>query len=162
MKKWNLIHLTIFQNQWNELNGQHTEIKRQAEGHFGEHGMHIGMPENKPATKGLPNINGQDQKCRTVADKPDDNGQINNIFQFVNAKHIFQQTGEKGPAANGNDGKIRPDPQGKSIIVIHVGLVQAFKPAQPHGINAPQHDYTNHRDPGGKHRERTAVCALRY
>src|SRR6056297_1451980 len=107
--------------------------------------MHIGMPENKPAAQRLSNINGQDQQRGTVADKTNDHGKIDNIFQFINLENVFQKSCEKSTATNRNDCQVSPDPQGKSVVIVHVGLIQAFKPAQKHGINAPK-QYSTHDD----------------
>jgi hypothetical protein len=77
---------------------------------------------------------------RTVADEADEHGVVDDVLQFILADNVFEQPAEKSAAAQGNDGQVRPYPEGKSVIVVHVGLVQPFEPAQQHGINAPRKD----------------------
>ena len=162
VKERHLVHLTVLQNQGNELNGEHTEVEGKTKGHLGEHGVHIGMPENEPATQGLANVDGQDEQGGTIADKPDHHGQVDDVFQLIDAQDIFEQPGKKSAAANGDNSQVRPDPQGKSVIVVHIGLVQAFEPAQAHGVNAPQQNHTHHCNPRGKDGEGAAVCTFGY
>ncbi len=83
MKKRYLVEFAVFQHHGNIFNGQHDEIGGQTEGHFGQHGMNIGMPEDKPSPQGLADIKTQDHQGRTVADEPDEHGIIDNIFEFV-------------------------------------------------------------------------------
>ena len=54
------------------------------------------------------------------------------------ADKVAHKSGEKGAAAQGDDPKVRPDPQGKSIGVVHIGLIQSLEIDQQHGQYAPQ------------------------
>jgi hypothetical protein len=147
MKKRHLVELPVFQDIGNELNGQHRKIAGQTERHLREHGMHVGMPENKPSPQRLADIDGQNQQCRTVADKPDDHGKVDDVFQLIHLEDIFEQARKKRPASQSDHGQVRPDPQRKPVIVVHVGLVQPLEPAQQHGIHAPEQDRTHNGDP---------------
>ena len=65
VKERHLIHLPVFQDQGKVLDAENPEIAGEAEGHFREHGMDIGMPEDKPAPQRLPDIDGQNQAGRS-------------------------------------------------------------------------------------------------
>jgi hypothetical protein len=147
VEKGHFIDLTIFQNHGNVLNGQNTQVGRQAESHFGEHRVNIGMPEYKPSPQGLPDIETQNHQGRHIAVKPDEDGKIDDIFQFIFAGNVAQKSGKKGAAAQGDDRKVGPDPQGKPIGVVHVGLVQSFEIYQHHGQDTPQQYATDGPDP---------------
>ena len=99
--------------------------------------MHVGMPENKPATERLPDIDGQNQKGRAVTDKTDQDRIVDDILQLIFCDNVFEKTGKKSAAAQSDHRQIRPYPQGKSVVVVHVGLIEALEPAQQHGIYAP-------------------------
>jgi hypothetical protein len=124
VKEGHLVQLAVFQDQGDILDGQYGKVARQAEGHLGEHGMDVGVPEDEPSAQGLADVDGQDQKRRTVADEADEHGVVDDVLQFILADNVFEQPAEKGAAAQGDDGQVRPDPEGESVIVVHVGLVQ--------------------------------------
>ena len=83
MKKRYFIEFAVFQRQGNIFNDQHTQVSRKTEGHFGEHRMNIGMPEDKPVPQGLADIEAENQQRRSVTDNPDEHGIVDNVFQFV-------------------------------------------------------------------------------
>ncbi|VTR63956.1 hypothetical protein DESC_120048 [Desulfosarcina cetonica] len=132
------VNLAIFQDQRDVLDGQHREIAGEAEGHLGEHGVDVGVPEDEPSAQGLADVDGQDQQGRAIADEADEHGVVDDVFEFILADDVLEQTTEKSTATHSNDGQVGPDPQGESVVVIHVGLIQSFEPAQQHGINAPR------------------------
>jgi len=90
-----------------------------------------------PSPQRLTNINRQNQQGRAVAYKSDQHGKIDDVFQFILSDNILQKAGEKGASAKCDNRQIRPDPQSKSVRVIHVRLVKAFEPAKQHGKNTP-------------------------
>jgi len=67
------------------------------------------MPEDKPASQWLSDIDGKDQQGRTVADKSDDNGQVDDVLEFTDAEHISQQAGKESTAADGDHGNHEDD-----------------------------------------------------
>jgi hypothetical protein len=91
MKESNFVGLSVFKNIGNKFYGQYRKITGQTKSHFRQHGMDIGMPENEPAAQGLTDINGKDQQCRTIADETDDDGKIDDVFQFIPLKIYFNR-----------------------------------------------------------------------
>ena len=91
--------------------------------------MDVGVPEDEPVAQRLSDVDGQNQQGRAVADEPDKHGVVDNVFEFILADDIFQQSRKEGAAAQGDDGQVGPDPQGEPVVIIHIGLVQALDPA---------------------------------
>ena len=81
MKEGNFINLPVFQYEGYVFNGQDAEVAGEAERNFRKHGMNIRVPENMPSPQGLTNINRQNQQGRAVADKTDQHGKIDDVFQ---------------------------------------------------------------------------------
>ncbi len=162
VEEGHLVDLAVFQNQRNVLDGQHDEIARETEGHFGQHRMHVGMPENKPAAQRLTDVDAQNQQRRAVADEADQHGVVDDVLQLVLADHIFEQSGEEGATAQGDHRQVGPDPEREPIIVVHVGLVQPLDPAQQHGIDAPQQHHARHDQADHEFAQGTPFNAFGY
>jgi hypothetical protein len=90
VKKRHFVDLAVLQDQGDVLYGQYRKVARQAESHLGEHGVDIGVPENKPAAQRLPDVDGQNQQGRTVADKSDQDSVIDDVFQLIFAEDILE------------------------------------------------------------------------
>ena len=97
MKKRHPVQLTVFQDKRQVFDAQDEKVAGQAKGHFREHGMHVGMPENEPAPHGLPHIDAEDQQGRTVADKTDQHRVVNDIFQFVFSTRYLRKPLKNAP-----------------------------------------------------------------
>jgi hypothetical protein len=54
-----LVELAVFQDQRAILDAQNHKIACDTESHFSEHRMDIGMPEDKPAPKGLSDVDSE-------------------------------------------------------------------------------------------------------
>jgi hypothetical protein len=115
VQEGHLVQLAVFQDKRDILDGQHGEVDRKAEGHLGEHGVNVGVPENEPAAQRLADVDGQDQEGRTVADKADQDRVVDDVFKQVLAHHVTQKAGEKGAAAQGDDRQVGPDPEGEPV-----------------------------------------------
>ena len=88
VEKGHLVNLSIFQYQWKILYRQNAEVSGKAEGHLGEHGVNIGMPEYKPSPQRLSDIETQNHQGRNVTVKPNEHSEINDVLQLIFADKI--------------------------------------------------------------------------
>jgi hypothetical protein len=121
-----LRQLPVLEDIGDELDAQHHEIGCDAEGHLNQHGMDIGMPEDKPPPERLADIYAQHDNCSRIADESDDHGGIEDILQFLFSHYIDKKTGKKCPGTEGNYRQVEYDPEGKGKDITHVGLIQPF------------------------------------
>jgi hypothetical protein len=56
MKLWCFVKLPVFKDQWQKFYGENDGVTGDAEDHFSEHRVHIGVPEGKPAPDGLTDL----------------------------------------------------------------------------------------------------------
>ena len=135
-----LIDAPVFQDQGQIFDRQHPQVEGDAEHYFGQHGVHIGMPEAVPGPQGLAHVQGEDQDGPAIADEPDDHREIDNGLQFFFADDIGQKAGEKGPGPQGNNRQIKGDPEGEPEIIVHIGLVQPKNQNQNASSQPPAQD----------------------
>jgi hypothetical protein len=76
-----LVDLAILQDQGQVLNAQDHEVARDTEGHLCEHGMNVCMPEDEPASEGLPDVNTEHPLSRCIAYDPNDHRIIDDILK---------------------------------------------------------------------------------
>jgi hypothetical protein len=86
MEKTNFLDFGIFQDDRHKFHDQHAQINGEAECHFGQHRVNIGMPENKPSPQRLPDVEAEYQQGRCVADNAENNGKIDNVFDVFNRR----------------------------------------------------------------------------
>ena len=150
---------TIPQHLRDVLDRQHAQVAGDAEGHFGEHRMDIGIPERVPEAQRLPDVDGQHADGAAVADEADHDRALDHRAQLLDAQDIEQKAGEERTRAQRDHGEVEEDPQAEREPVIHVGLVQAQAQAQIGGIKAESQQRRPGRDPQRELRQRAAVQA---
>jgi hypothetical protein len=106
MQELDLVQLAVFQDDRNELDGQHQHVHGDAEDYFREHGVHVGMPESEPGAQRLADFQGQDQQGTGVTDETDDHRQVDDVFQPFHADQIIEKPAEKGSGTQGNDAQV--------------------------------------------------------
>ena len=68
--------------------------------------------------------NAQEHKGARIAYETYDHGHVDYVPKLLLTDNIGEEPRKKGPCAQGNDGQIKDDPEGKGKDIAHVGLVQ--------------------------------------
>jgi hypothetical protein len=127
----------VFQDQGNVLDDQYGTIAGDAEGNFREHGVDIGMPVSEPCPKRLTNIKNQNHHGTRITKEPDDDREIDDVFELVNAQDIPQKPGEKGPGTQRDDRQINGDPQTESEVIVQTGRTQSLRKDDKGAVEPP-------------------------
>jgi len=124
--------------------------------------MHVGVPEDKPTTQRLAYIYGKNQQSGTVTYETYYHRKVDYVLELIPTDYVSQKTGKKSTAPKRDDRQVGPYPQGETVIIVHVCLVEPLDPAQQHGINAPQQNRAYRQNAQEKDGQRTTFYSFGY
>src|ERR1700727_2494259 len=94
------------------------------------------MPEGEPRAQRLADVDPQNADCAAVANKADDDGSVQNGFEFGALQDVNEKSSEECACAEGDDAEIKKNPEAEGEAIVHVGLVQPVIQAEASRVDS--------------------------
>ena len=108
------------------LDEQHGQVAGDAERHFGQHRVDVGIPERVPRSQRLADVDHQhDHRSADSKRIRRTTAVLITARSSSSSEDVEQEAGEKRSRTEGDHGEIEEDPQPEREAVVHVGLVEA-------------------------------------
>src|SRR5215467_284375 len=106
-----LSQLPILQNDRYVFQTQHRQVAGDAERYLSQHRVRIRMPERKPESQRLSNIDPQNSHRTAVADEPNHNRSIEDGLEFCPLQNVDEKSREERSRPECDDSQIKKNPK---------------------------------------------------